>query len=190
MLSSLFSPTTARPRILLGSALAALALAVPISGLTAESSAAAPPAPAGEVQFMRDIAPIFAQHCFSCHGPKEAERDLRLDIYESMTQGEHHAVVPGEPEHSQLVARITDEDSSNRMPRDDVLTPAQIDKIIRWVKAGAKFDGPDPKKPYATAPATPPASAPHPVHPPAAPSEREQKDRSKAGAPARPDDKA
>lgn len=176
---------TARPRILLGSALAAVALGWPISGLTAEASA---PAPAGEVKFMRDIAPILAKHCFACHGPKEPERDLRLDSYEGMTRGDHPAVVPGAPEESQMVERITDEDS-NRMPREGELTPAQIALIIRWVKEGAKYDGPDPKKPYATAPAAP-APAPHPVHPPAAPSDGEQKDRSKAGAPERPSDKA
>ena len=185
MLSSLFSPTTARPRILLGSVLAAVALVVPISGLMAASPT---PAPAGEVQFMRDIAPILAQHCFSCHGPKEPERDLRLDTYEGMTRGDHPAVVPGAPEDSQMVERITDEDS-NRMPREGELTPAQIALIIRWIKEGAKYDGPDPKKPYATAPAAP-TPAPHPVHPPALPSDRDPKDRPKTGAPARPDDKA
>jgi mono/diheme cytochrome c family protein len=184
----MISPITAHRRSLLGSALGLLALASPLSGLSAESSA--PPAPpaapaASEVQFMRDIAPILVQNCFACHGPKEPERDLRLDIYESMTQGDHPAVAAGEPEHSEIIKLITEEDSSSRMPRGEApLTPAQIDLIRRWILAGAKFDGPDPKTPYATKPDAPkaPAAAPHPVRPPAAPAEPEKKDDSKAGA--------
>ena len=182
MFSSMLSPITNHHRILLGSALGLLALGASLSGPAAESAA---PAAAGEVQFMRDVAPILARNCFSCHGPKEPERDLRLDIYEGMTQGEHPAVVPGEPEHSEMIKRVTEEDSSSRMPRDDdPLTPAQIEMIRSWIKAGAKFDGPDPKTPYATKPDAPkaPTAAPHPVRPPAAPAEPEKKDDSKAGA--------
>jgi mono/diheme cytochrome c family protein len=185
MMSLISSLITVRRRGPLGSALALLALAAPVSGLAAEAS---PPPPAGEVQFMRDIAPILAQRCFSCHGPKEPEKDLRLDTYEGMTKGEHPAVVPGEPEDSAMVQRITEEDTSSRMPADDdPLSPAQIDLIRRWIKAGAKFDGPDPKVPYKVAPEGPGArtAAPHPVRPPAAPPEPEQENRAKSGTPQR-----
>ena len=182
MLSWIFSPNT-HHRLPLGSVLAVLALGVPTSGLGADSPAPAAPT---EVQFMRDIAPILAQRCFSCHGPKEPEKDLRLDIYEGMTKGEHPAVVPGEPEHSEMIKRITEEDTSSRMPQnDDPLSPADVDLIRRWIKAGAKFDGPDPKTPYKAIPDAPgstAAAAPHPVHPPAPPSDRVQENRSKAGA--------
>ena len=181
----MLSPLTARRRILLGSALGVLALASPLSGLMAESAAPPAPSAAGEVQFMRDIAPILVQNCFACHGPKEPEGDLRLDLFESMTKGEPPAVVAGEPEHSGIIKMTTEEDSSSRMPRGEApLTPAQIDLIRRWIQAGAKFDGPDPKTPYATKPDAPkaPAAAPHPDRPPAAPAKPEQKDNSKAGA--------
>jgi mono/diheme cytochrome c family protein len=183
MISSIVSSISARRRMLPGSALGVLALASAVSGLTAESPA--PPAVAGEVKFMRDIAPILAQRCITCHGPKEPERDLRLDTFEGMTKGDHPAVVPGEPEHSGMMHAITEEDSSSRMPRDaDPLTPAQIDLIRRWIQAGAIFDGPDPKTPYAVAPkapGAPPAAVPHPVRPPAAPSDRKPEEGSKAG---------
>jgi hypothetical protein len=184
MSSPCLSPFTARRRILLGSALGLLALASPIVGLMAESSA---PAATGEVKFMRDVAPILVQRCFSCHDAKAEEPggNLRLDIYESMTKGDHPAVLPGDPENSGIIQYVTEEDSSSRMPRDDdPLTAAQIELIRRWIQAGAKFDGPDPKTPYAKKPETPgkPTGAPHPVEPPVAPSEREQKDRTKAEA--------
>src|SRR5215216_2277164 len=93
MSSSILSPVTAHRRLLLGAGFGLLALALPISGLMAESSAPAAPS---EVQFMRDIAPILTQRCISCHGPKEPEADLRLDTFEGMTKGDHPAVIPGE----------------------------------------------------------------------------------------------
>lgn len=166
MLSSHPSLMNVRPRAALGAVLAIAAVSSALTGSEAPSNTP----PAGEVRFMRDIAPILAQRCFSCHGPKEPEADLRLDTFEGMTKGEHPAVIPGDPEYSGLIQRVTEADSSSRMPRDDdPLTPAQIELISRWIKDGAKFDGPDPKQPYATKPesAKPSEASPHPVHSPA-----------------------
>ena len=70
---------------------------------------------------------------------------------------------------------------------------ATIDLIRRWIQAGAIFDGPDPKTPYAVKPATPetpPAAAPHPVRPPTAPSDRKPEDRPKTGSPEREKEKS
>jgi hypothetical protein len=188
MISLPRSSLTARRRILLGSALGLLAVAAPILELLAAPAApaASVPAPAAEVLFMRDIAPILARRCFSCHdaNTKEPGGELRLDTYEGMTKGEHPAVSPGEPEYSGIILRVTEEDASSRMPRDDdPLTAAQINLIRRWIEAGAKFDGPDPKTPYATKPATSAASptSPHPIHPPAPPAEAKPANPPKAG---------
>jgi mono/diheme cytochrome c family protein len=198
MISSLLSPTTtARRRILLGSALGLLALAAPILELMAAATAPTPPAvptapaPAAEVLFMRDIAPILAQRCFSCHDAKAKEPggELRLDTYEGMTKGDHPAVLPGEPEYSGIILRATEEDGSSRMPRDaDPLPRAQIDLIRRWIKAGAKFDGPDPKTAYAQKPAAAdtPTATPHPIHPPVAPAATKPDTQPKAGTPDAP----
>ena len=183
MLSSL----TPHRRILLGSALGVLALVWPVSGQTAEATAPTPPtppAPAAEVSFMRDIAPMLVVRCFSCHdlNNKEPGGDLWLDTYTGMTNGKHPAVLPGEPDRSAIIQRLTEEDSSSRMPRDDdPLAPAQIDLIRRWIQAGAKFDGPDPKTPYAKKPAAAEAHAatPHPIHLPAAPADAKTKPQPK-----------
>jgi hypothetical protein len=195
-------PTTAAQRRLLpGSALGLLVLCAPILGaLAAATPPAAPagpaapaPAPDAEVLFMRDIAPILAKRCFSCHdvNTKEPGGELRLDTYEGMTKGEHPAVIPGDPDYSGIILRVTEEDASSRMPRDDdPLSAAQISLIRRWIEAGAKFDGPDPKTPYATKPAGAAApTTPHPIHPPAAPSEAKPAVAPKAAEPQKPEDK-
>ncbi|MCA8996359.1 MAG: PSD1 domain-containing protein [Planctomycetaceae bacterium] len=95
----------------------------------------------GSVDYAREIRPILSNHCFQCHGAdaESREADLRLDVRESAI--ESGAVIPGRPNESELVARITSNDELLRMPPDDAnkpLTPEQIDKLVRWVKQGAE----------------------------------------------------
>ena len=75
---------------------------------------------AAAVDFNRDIRPILSNHCFQCHGPDDAAResDLRLDRPAGALAdlGGYAAVVPGDPENSQLVSRITANDPDSRMP--------------------------------------------------------------------------
>src|SRR5438309_4984658 len=93
------------PRLLL------VALAAP-----AVASAAEPP-----VDFNRDVRPILSKNCFACHGQDEGQRakGLRLDRRESavteLSDGAL-AIVPGDPEASDLIGRLTEEDESLRMP--------------------------------------------------------------------------
>ena len=90
-----------------------------LSGLTlaAESDSSK----AQKVDFNREVRPILAKNCFACHGQDEAKRakGLRLDRRESavkpLKSGET-AIVPGDPESSELIARITEEDETLRMP--------------------------------------------------------------------------
>ena len=66
---------------------------------------------AQDVDFARDVRPIFAEHCAQCHGPDEANRmaDLHLDIPETFRAEAdgYSVIVPGEPESSELYRRIT-----------------------------------------------------------------------------------
>ena len=76
------------------------------------------------VDFNRDIRPILSNRCFRCHGPDENERQgggksgLRLDTPEGISEdlGGHFAVVPANPEQSELIARIKSQDASKVMP--------------------------------------------------------------------------
>jgi hypothetical protein len=104
---------------------------------------------AGPVDFNRDVRPIISDKCLACHGPDEKARKakLRLDIEREAKANRDgtHAIVPGKPEESELVSRITNKDESERMPpkkANKPLTAAEIDILTRWVQEGAKWSAP------------------------------------------------
>jgi hypothetical protein len=112
--------------------------------LSAEPPGSKAPRP---VDFNREVRPILSKNCFPCHGSDEAKRakGLRLDLRDSATKplksGET-AIVPGDPDSSALVARITEEDDTIRMPPRKAgsrLSPAEVDVLTRWVQAGAGY---------------------------------------------------
>src|SRR5438132_10742141 len=69
-----------------------------------------------KIEYNRDIRPILAENCFSCHGPDSASRKarLRLDQHEAAVKA--GAIAPGKPGESELVRRIGAEDPKERMP--------------------------------------------------------------------------
>ena len=98
------------------------------------------------VEFNRDIRPILSDHCFRCHGPDKAKRkaNLRLDLEETAKAKieNYFAVVPGDPDQSELVRRITTSDPDDHMPpldADRQLAPPQIELLRRWIKEGAAW---------------------------------------------------
>ena len=105
------------------------------------------PADAGKLRFDRDILPILSDKCFACHGPDPAVRqaELRLDTKEgafSAPSG-YPIIVPGEPENSELAARITHADIDQRMPpqiSNRQPTQDQIDTLIQWIAEGAEWE--------------------------------------------------
>ena len=100
-----------------------------------------------EIEFNRDIRPLLTDKCFSCHGPDERARKakLRLDTYEGATKdlGGYAAIIPGDPENSELVVRSIHENSNEIMPppksKIPGLTSKEIGKIKDWIKSGAKY---------------------------------------------------
>ena len=105
------------------------------------------PADAEKLRFDRDILPILSDKCFACHGPDSAVRqaNLRLDTKEGAfsAPGGYPIIVPGEPENSELVLRITHEDIDQRMPpqiSNRQPTQEQIDTLIQWIAEGAEWE--------------------------------------------------
>ncbi len=104
----------------------------------------------GEVpDFNRDIRPILSNNCFHCHGPDEKERKggkdgLRLDTAEGAATdlGGYTAFVAGQPEKSELMTRITTDDSDDLMPPPKTgkkLTTREIGLLRDWIKAGGNY---------------------------------------------------
>ncbi|MCA9177258.1 MAG: PSD1 domain-containing protein [Planctomycetales bacterium] len=107
---------------------------------------AAEPAPTGETaDFGRDIKPLLARRCFSCHGPDEAEGGLRLHESKSAQaelESGKRAVVPGAPDQSELLARVASKDESERMPPEGKpLTESEVAALRQWIAAGAEWKG-------------------------------------------------
>ncbi len=93
------------------------------------------------LRFNRDIRPILSENCFHCHGPDEENREagLRLDVRDAAHE---YAVVPGDVEASELIARIESEDPDSVMPppgSERALTPAEIDSLRRWIEQGGAY---------------------------------------------------
>jgi hypothetical protein len=107
---------------------------------------AAGPKPA-PVDFNRDVRPVLSKNCFACHGPDAAGRasKLRLDRRDSVTAVDKKgraAIVPGAPDKSELIRRITSDDDGERMPPPEskhTLTPEQVATLKRWVADGAPY---------------------------------------------------
>jgi len=93
-----------------------------------------------------EVRPILAR-CLACHGPDENARqaELRLDSFADATRdlGGYAAVVPGDPEKSELVLRISESDTDLVMPpttHGESLSPQQIKILADWITAGAKYE--------------------------------------------------
>lgn len=93
--------------------------------------------------YNRDIRPILAENCFACHGADSAARkaELRLDQREAAI--DYGAITEGEPDESELIARLITDDPELIMPPAETkktLTDAEKEKLTRWIKQGAEYE--------------------------------------------------
>jgi Protein of unknown function (DUF1549)/Protein of unknown function (DUF1553)/Planctomycete cytochrome C len=95
------------------------------------------------VEFSRDIQPILNQNCVACHGGVRQKNGVSF-IFREEALGKGKSgkptIVPGDPDRSELMARLTTTDSEARMPyHGPALRPEQISLIRQWIKDGAKW---------------------------------------------------
>lgn len=108
--------------------------------------AAAPadlPPPANRpIQFQKDVEPIFAKHCYACHGPEKQKGDLRLDVKPIALKGGSSgpAIVPGKSGESRLIQLVASTDSDSVMPqKGERLSKDQIGLLRAWIDQGANW---------------------------------------------------
>src|SRR4051812_21533631 len=106
---------------------------VPAGLATFSARSAAPPArpapapaPPRRIDFVKDVQPIFATLCVSCHGPRLQKGGLRLDVKASPLRTGN--VLPGKADHSPLLRRVAGLGDEPRMPPKGrpKLTPRQV----------------------------------------------------------------
>ncbi len=101
------------------------------------------------LDFVREIQPILAEHCFACHGPDAQARQagLRLDQADAARRALESgatAIVPHRPADSELIRRIESPDEATRMPPPGTgkrLTAAEQRLLRRWIADGGVSTG-------------------------------------------------
>ena len=103
----------------------------------------------GGIDLTRQARQILANRCFVCHGPDEGSRQsgLRLDRREhalAAAESGLAAIIPGQPETSQLLIRVASSDAELRMPPAESGPPLSLDEVAalkQWIAAGAPARG-------------------------------------------------
>jgi Protein of unknown function (DUF1553)/Protein of unknown function (DUF1549)/Planctomycete cytochrome C len=102
-----------------------------------------------EVDYNRDVRPILAGHCFTCHGLDESSRkaglrlDLKAEALKPLKSGVT-AIVPGSLDDSELIERIFADEPDRVMPptkHGKPLSTSQKETLRRWVSQGAPYRG-------------------------------------------------
>lgn len=120
-----------------------------------DTAAPAPvPTPDQVAFFEKNIRPVLADHCYSCHSSDGGSAGgLRVDGRDVLLTGGKSgpAIVPGDPAGSLLIQRIELADPKHRMPKgeDDPLPATVIANLKTWIQQGAYWptDAQEPPAP-------------------------------------------
>jgi len=91
--------------------------------------------------FEKQVEPILAQKCHSCHGPDVQQSGLRLDKRQNAIRGGDYGpvIIPGKSAESKLIRRVVNGDGGMQMPPSGALSSAEIAILRAWIDAGAEF---------------------------------------------------
>lgn len=96
---------------------------------------------AQDVDYNKQVQPVFEKFCYKCHGEQKQKGKLRLDTPTAVLKGGENGPVvkPGKSDDSSLYLMLTTEKASLRMPPKGARpSKSQIDAIKKWIDAGAK----------------------------------------------------
>jgi ankyrin repeat protein len=103
----------------------------------------APPARGQVVNYEEQVRPILAARCFGCHGPRQQQSGLRLDLRQNALRGGDYGVVivPGHSAESKLFQRLIGSDAGLQMPPTGELPANEIATLRAWIDSGADMPG-------------------------------------------------
>jgi hypothetical protein len=95
------------------------------------------------IDFTSQVKPIINKNCITCHGGVRQKGGFSLlfrdEALATLKSGKH-AIVPGDPDHSEMIRRIGLKDPEDRMPyKHDPLNKEDIQILTRWIKEGAPW---------------------------------------------------
>ena len=97
--------------------------------------------PARGADYVREVKPVLAAHCYRCHGAVQQKSGLRLDTAASALKGGEHgpALKPGNSRESLLMQVVTGGHAEiSRMPyKKPPLAEGEIALLREWINAGA-----------------------------------------------------
>lgn len=97
------------------------------------------------VDFARDIRPILNKNCVSCHGGVKRAGKISFiyrDVVVATNAADEKPIHPGDPEHSELIHRITTDNEDDRMPPADHaarLSDHDLALLREWIRQGATW---------------------------------------------------
>jgi mono/diheme cytochrome c family protein len=113
-----------------------------LAGLVIPLPAARGDEPAVAVDYVRDIKPLFAKHCTSCHGAEKQKSGLRLDSVALARRGGDSgtAIEPEKSAESLLIQAVTGAEGVAAMPPkgEPPLSSDEIALLKAWIDQGAK----------------------------------------------------
>jgi len=95
------------------------------------------------IDYNTQIKPIFNKKCIVCHGGVKRKAGFSL-LFRSdalaINESGKPAIIPGDPEHSEMIRRITLKDPEDRMPyKAHPLPEEEVNILKKWIRQGAKW---------------------------------------------------
>jgi hypothetical protein len=95
------------------------------------------------IDFNTEVKPIINKKCISCHGGVKRQGGFSL-LFRSEalanTESGKPAIIPGRPDESDMIRRLTLKDPEERMPyKHEPLKEEEIKILTAWVKQGAAW---------------------------------------------------
>ncbi|MCC9602208.1 hypothetical protein LOC67_16755 [Stieleria sp. JC731] len=132
-----------------------------------------------QIDYAKEVHPIFEAYCIGCHSKDDSEGGLALDSFEKLVDGGETgtAITPGVPTSSRLFLMMTGK-LTPTMPPDDAEGPneAELAIIEKWIEQGATGPSGDMpiKKELRTPKIEPTGNTPLPITAIASASEHQQ----------------